>query len=315
MNKTILRIDASALKESACARRFYWNVVSGWRTAVNTNDIEFGSAVHEFIKVMRLNPGRYDMAIQAAQKRFSVPMTVKDTKKYLTPTYLTTTCLNFWQDWIEKDQFETCKAEDGTPLVELKFSYPYYADDQVEVLLCGTIDDICKHKHGTYALRDYKTTSVYRADDYLAGYNLSPQLLFYKMIVDFYGRTYPDSLFGEYSKRNIACMIDALFLKGASKPAEFKRSEVFVFEPTQVAEFERLVRQRIMNLVDYVKREVLPEREGMVNGACQTVYGPCKYFGACIQRDAVGTELMLKRHYVQVEYNPLAFDKQNEITK
>lgn len=309
--KLILRVDASALKESSCARRFYWNVVSGYRTRLNSNDIEFGSAFHEFVKTMRENPGNYAMAIKAAQERYAVPMEFKEKKQYMNATYLTRVCMDFWQNWVEQDMFETV-VKDGKPLVELKFSYPYYADDDVEVLLCGTIDDICKHRHGTYALRDYKTTSVYDKAAYLSAYMLSPQLMFYKMIVDYYGRTYPESIFGELSQKNIACMIDGIFLAGAAKPPAFERSEVFVFHRAQMEEFEQLVKQRVLALVAHVKANVLPMREGMINGACQTVYGKCKYFNACIQNDDIARTHILNRHFIQQEYNPLKFGAEHE---
>ncbi len=308
-SKVILRVDASALKESACTRRFYWNCVAGYRARLNTNDIEFGSAVHEFIRVMKCNPGRYDLAVKAAQDRYKVPMEQKPDKVYMTAEYLTKTCMNFWQQWVEKDDYQTLVVN-GQPLVEQKFSYPYYVDDVVEVLLCGTIDDLCQHKStNAYGIRDYKTTSVYKKDQYLAGYMLSPQLMFYRLIATYYGRTYPESVLGQLATKGAACFIDGIFLQGASKPAEFKRSEIFQFNERQMLEFEKLVAERIQNLVKYVKADILPAREGMINGACQTVYGQCKYFGPCTQSDEVGEYHMLNRYFIQQEYNPLQFDQ------
>ena len=152
MSKILLRVDASAVKESSCSRRFFWNVVSGYREKLNTNDVEFGSAFHEFIKVMKLNGGNYAEAIMAAVERFNVPMEIKKDKQYLTAQYLQRLCIRYWDEYVKQDSFETLTGSDGKALVEEKFSFPYYADDQVEVALCGTIDDLCKHKHGTVAL-------------------------------------------------------------------------------------------------------------------------------------------------------------------
>lgn len=305
-----LRIDASALKESACTRRFYWIVVDGYRKSINTNDVEFGSAVHEFIKVMRCNPNNYALAIKAAQDRYKVPMEQKPEKAYMTPDYLSKTCISFWQQWIEKDSYKTVVV-DNEPLVEQKFSYPYYADDKVQVLLCGTIDDICVNEHGHYGIRDYKTTSVYKKADYMRSYTLSPQLMFYRLVLSYYASTYPESILGKISNQGVKCFIDALFLQGTTKPAEFKRSEIFNFNARQMTEFEALLRARIMNLVDYVKADILPLREGMSNGACQTVYGSCKFFEPCIQSDDVGQHHMLKRFFIQQTYNPLAFGEEH----
>ena len=312
----IVKVDASALKESSCMRRFYWNVYSGYTSKLQTNDVEFGSSFHEFVKVMRHNPGRFDLATQAALKRFSVPMEVKPEKSYLTPEYLLRVCLDFWQNYIEKDQFETV-VDNGTPLVELGFCYPYYTSDDIEVQLCGTIDDICKHKHGTYALRDYKTTSVYKADAYLDGYRLSPQLMFYRMVLGYYAKTYPESIFAKIAKLDVACFIDAVFLKGKTQPAEFKRSEVFMFSADQMGEFELLVNKKVLALVDALRASIasgeIPIREGMINGACQTVYGHCKYFNVCKQLNMIHGQHMLNRYFIQRTYNPLAFGKEHEI--
>lgn len=312
MSKILLRVDASAIKESSCSRRFFWNVVSGYREKLNTNDVEFGSAFHEFIKVMKLNGGNYAEAIMAAVERFNVPMEIKKDKQYLTAQYLQRLCIRYWDEYVKQDSFETLTGSDGKALVEEKFSFPYYADDQVEVALCGTIDDLCKHKHGTVALRDYKTTSVYKADQYLNGYLLSPQLLFYRLVVRLYARTYPTSLLGDLEKRNIACFIEGVFLRGATQPAEFKRSEVFFFPEQQIVEFEQLLQQRIIRLVEDVKKNIVPIREGMINGACQTVYGHCKFFGACKQPDDIATNHMLSRYFIQRPYNPLTFGDEHK---
>ena len=287
-------------------RRFFWTVVSGYTSAVNSSDIEYGSAVHEFIKSMRYFPERYDLATAAALKRFDVPMTVKPQKRYMDKNHLLKTCLNYWQQYLSKDQYQTLVVN-GSPLSEVKFSYPYYSDNELEVALCGTLDDISKHTHGNYALRDYKTTSVGKVDDYLSAYELSPQLLFYRMLVRYYARSYPDSIFAELEAKNLAACIEGIFLRGADKPVEYKRSEVFVFKSEQIDEFEKLVYAKIMQLVEYVKQEVLPHREGMLNGNCSTVYGSCKFFAVCKQNDEIARQGMLDRYFTKREYNPLKF--------
>lgn len=310
--KTHIRLDASALKESSCSRRLVWTTVDGYREEKNSNDIEFGSAFHEFIKVMKETNGNYAEATMAAVNRYNVPMYIKDRRKdYMTAQYLQVLCFKYWEQYVAKDQFETVVI-DGKPLVELKFSYPYYVDDEVEVSLCGTIDDVCKHRHGTYAIRDYKTTSVYKKDEYLSGYALSPQLMFYRMVVSLYAKTYPDSIFAQINKHGFSCFIEGVFLQGATKEPEFKRSELFIYTPEQMNEFQKLVDRKVRQLVELVKAGVVPDREGMINGACQTVYGPCKFAIACKQQTSVGVGHMLNRFFIKREYNPLAFGKEHE---
>jgi hypothetical protein len=132
------------------------------------------------------------------------------------------------------------------------------------------------------------------------------------MVLDYYSRSYPTSLFAEINKKDVACMIDAVFLRGKTQPVEFKRSDVFIFNKTQMDEFEHLVYKKIMELVAIVKQEKLPVRDGMLNGACQTVYGHCKFFGACKQSDDVSAQHMLNRYFIQRKYDPLTFGAEHE---
>lgn len=304
--KRIIKLDASALKESSCMRRLYWNVVEGWREATPNNDTEFGSAVHEYIKVMRLNPGRFDLATQAANERYSVPMRIKAKKQYMTKEYLILVCQSLWLTYLSNDLFETVIV-DGKPLVELKFSWPFYSDDDLEIILCGTIDDVCKHKYGTYAIRDYKTTSVGESDTYLHGYYLSAQLLFYRLIIRYHALRYPDSIWGTLERQNTHCFIDGIFLRGASKPAEFIRSDIFSFDQAQLDEFEKLVKLATTELVYYLKQGTVPDRQGMLNDSCTTKFGPCKYFNACKQPSLNAAQRILANTYIQKPYDPLNF--------
>lgn len=310
--KKHIRLDASALKESACGRKLYWTTVDGYREEKNTNDVEFGSAFHEFIKVMK-ETGDIVLAYDAARKRYDVPMVIKDRKDYMTVEYLLALCGKYWSQYVAKDQFETL-IHNGKPLVELKFSYPYYVDDEIELSLCGTIDDVCKHRHGTYAIRDYKTTSVYKKDEYLSGYALSPQLMFYRLVVSLYAQAYPDSIFAGIDKHGFSCFIEGVFLQGATKEPEFKRSEMFIFPNEQMAEFRRRLDFSIQRIIADVKAGKVPEREGMINGACTTVYGPCKFAVACKQQTERGQQQMLDRFFIKREYNPLTFGKEHEQT-
>jgi len=298
-------------------RRLFWNVVGGYRSKLQTNDVEFGSAFHEFVKIMK-QTGDSVRAYDAAQKRFDVPMEVKPEKKYLTTNYLLQTCALFWQHVVSKDQFATViHPVTKAPMVERKFSVPYFANDRVEILLTGTMDDICKHKHGTYAIRDYKTTSVYKTDLYLSGYRLNPQLLFYHMVIGHYANLYPASIFADITARGFSCFIEGIFLRGATQPVEFKRSELFQFDKGQLDEFKKLVDKKVQELVTIAENwldnpAAIPPRDGMINGACQTVYGHCKYFLPCSQPDDISCGHMLNRFFIQQEYNPLKFGHEHK---
>lgn len=304
--KQIIRVDASALRESACMLRFYRTVVQGYRVPINSNDMEFGSAFHVFVAEMKRTKGNIGLAIQATQKRWRVPMEVKYKKKYMDETFLLTTCMNFWEQFGSKDEFVTLE-HDGKPMVEVKFSWPYYVDDTLEILICGTADDICKHKRGTYAIRDYKTTSSWDQQEYLYGYKLSPQLLTYRLILRYYAKRYPDSIWNVIERSGCCVFIDGIFINGKDKPVEFIRSEVEAIAEDKLAEYEKLLARKVAELVDVVKSNVIPVREGLLNGACHTVYGHCKFFDACAAPDNIAAEHVLRRNFIQKTYDPLTF--------
>ena len=315
-DKLTIRFNASAAKESACLLRTWRTVIEGYAESAPTNDVVFGSAVHEYIKHMRLTGGNCGVAMQKALAVFNKPKRTKEKKAYLNnSSYLMLCCQNLWEDYLQQDDFETLVSADGVPLVELKFSIPYYADDTVEVYLEGTIDDLCKHRAGCYAVRDYKTTSVWDKTGYLAGYALSPQLMFYRMAIEWYAKEYPGSIYEKFMSKGIpGAFVDGIFLAGADKPVTFARSEIFQFSEDKMAEFRNLLDKKIHDLLKCVNNKYKSSdafsvpREGMLNGACQTVYGACKFFNVCNALDDIHAEHLLRNNFVQKPYNPLDYD-------
>jgi len=311
MNKLTIRFNASAAKESACLRRTWLTVIDGYAELVPNNDVVFGSALHEYVSQMRTTGGNYGIATQKALLVFNKPKKTKPKKDYLNDSkYFMLTCQSFWDDYLAQDDFVTLvNPADGKPLVELKFSIPYYADSDCEVYLEGTVDDLCKHTHGCYAVRDYKTTSVWDSKAYLESYALSPQLMFYRMAVEWYAQMYPQSIFSDMMKKGIiGSFIDGVFLLGKDKEPEFKRSEIFQFSDDKMQEFRTMLREQVMRLVNFAKLNTRPAREGMLNGACQTVYGACKFFHACNALDEVHAGHILNNNFIKKPYDPLNHD-------
>lgn len=312
MSKLTIHVDASALKESSCMLRFYRTVVEGWREPLQNNDVEFGSALHLFVATMKRTGGNYAAAVKAAQERYRVPMNMKPRKAYMTEQFLIKTCLDFWQRWIDKDQFETIKADNGEPLVELKFSWPYYEDDNLAIMIAGTIDDVSKHKQGIHALRDYKTTSMYDSTEYLSAYKLNPQLMLYTWICRQYAKKYPDSMFAKIAHLGFGCFIDGIFLRGKDKEPEFVRSEIFQFKDWEMDEFESELANKVANLRNMIMLGRLnPQykfpRDGILTNSCSTNYGPCKFAKVCSMPDNEAAQIILERDYIKKPYDPATF--------
>lgn len=301
-----IKFNASAAKESSCLRRTWYTVIEGYTNPVPSNDIVFGSAVHEYIKHMELSKGDYSIATAAALKVFNGPKKTKSKKEYLdSPVYLLKLCQDYWDTYLVSGEWKTLQDKDGVPLVELKFEIPYLVTEGVEVSLCGTIDKMAKMHNGCYAIPDYKTTSVYDHKAYLESYRLSPQLFFYKMAVEHYAELYPDSIFATMCKTKLGCFIEGIFLGGKDKEPVFKRSDVMFFDEFKMAEFKMLLDEKIKKLVSYAEHNALPLREGMLNGSCNTIYGQCKFFNVCSAFDEITAGHVLRNNFVKQPYDPL----------
>lgn len=312
--KRILNLDASALSKGSCLCRLHL-ILAGYRTKRTGNNIEYGSAVHVFKENYKSNKDNLGHALGAAYKYFrEADFEIERGKEYLDITHLGATCMHYAEELetnVELKLFHTL-SQAGKPLLENTFSFPYLETPEVLVNLQGTIDDIGRMGDtGCYVIDDLKTTTFWNAQTYFRQYLLSPQLMFYKFVVGLYGERDPDSIFGEIARAgDLRCSITAAFLS-KDKPVSFKR-KLFTYSKEQMLEFRIALDELITRLIKSSER---PVREGMLNGSCKGTYGEgdeCKYFPACSAPGEGAMELMLKSHYKQVEYTPLAFRKQKK---
>ena len=305
--KTLIKFNASAAKESSCLLRTWYTVIEGYTSKQTSNDVIYGSAYHKFEEILERTGDEKKSILAAQDFMIGKDYHTKPKKDHLNIGHLTLSC----RDKIDynksnQDSFEILKDTNGEPLVELKFAIPYYVDDFYEVLLCGTIDKIGKFKNGCYALGDIKTTSTWSTKSYFDSYKLSPQLLFYLYAIHWYADNFPDSIFGEIRSNNIGVFIDGVFLKASGKTS-FERSSVIYYKQEDLDEFKLLLQLTIERLLIAHKLGVPPNREGMLNGACNTLYGTCKFFDVCSAPDKIAREYILKNNFNKKEYDPLTF--------
>lgn len=318
MSKHTYIIDASAIKESSCQYRLFNKIVIGYRGKRNNNDIEWGQAFHKFRSHLRTHGKEsFGEAMMIATQYYeNTPMLIKPNKKYLTSTYLQRACLEYFTKY-QNDLFEVVRterdAEDipaGTPLVEpiTRFIFPYYVDDLMEVLMAGTMDEVGKFRNGVYSICDLKTTSVRDVESYFKSYDLSPQMLFYRWAVKQYAKSHPDSIIAKIESEDVYCFIDGVFTFGADK-IELHRSNIMPFPDAKLLEFELLLEETMSKFIEltrcYLMTGQLPPRYGMVNGACQTIYGPCMFFNGCSAPDLESREAIFDSSFKREFYNPL----------
>ena len=303
MTKKIIHLNASSLKsDSACWRRWWLTVIEGYRKDGVNNDTEFGTSFHKYRSTLALTGDPLQAHAAAKQSWLRANPTIKRDKQYITLPYMLKACLQYDARYA-RDEFVTLD-HNGKKLVELKFCIPYYVDDHVEILLEGTIDDLCKNRRGCYAIRDYKCTASGDPDEFMRSYELSTQLMFYYHAVKWYAKTYPNSIFAEFGSTNFACFIDGVFMRGKDKPVEFERSDMIFFKPERIAEFERLLQETCKRISQLVQCGTRPDRYGIINGYCFGHF-KCPFFNVCAAPDERVEQFLLDRDYVQKPYEPL----------
>ena len=308
MNKQTINIDASSLSQSSCLLSWYRTVYLGYREPATSSAIVYGQAVHKYIDSMFKYRGDLKKSREEMQKVFNRPKHSSSKKAHLDSfDHCYIVAYNLWEDFVSKDtSMDVLLLPHGEPATECTFSFPFIETDKYVVNLCGTMDTIGKIKDGVYVIRDFKTTSLWDVKGYLESYAMSAQLRFYALALRLMSEHYPDSMLGQVGKGPIGARIDAIFLKPAASDVKVVSSSVFIFRDQQIEEFRAMLVKQINRLLVHLDEETLPDREGIINGTCQKVYGPCKYINVC-SAPAEVREVMLDRDFIKKPYNPLTF--------
>lgn len=307
----------------------------------------YGVAVHKFTDVMFKTNGHYPTARLESEKSFNVPKILSNDKlPWLNDTkHLIATNYGLWTDYIEPessyevlmisqecwwcegagvkgnpneligdgpDVFD-CPKCNGTgefkgPATELTFKILFYEDEFIRVNLCGTIDSVGKFKNGCYAIRDWKTTSSWGKESYLESYELSRQLRIYTLACKLMARTNPDSVLGRVGSTKMGAFIDGIFLKPKANDNEYMRSQVFQYSDKEMGEFEQQLLKFCSRFSRNVALNYFP-KEGILNGTCEGKYGKCRFWSCCKSNDSV-SQLLLKRDFKRVVYDPLHFNEE-----
>lgn len=313
MNKKILLFNASGLKEMVCPERAKKTILEGYKEKVEYNDTFYGTCFHKYASTLTESSGNLAVSLKAAEQLWKSKkdtLTIrgngKAAKNHLDLLHLQKTCIEHQEKIYPTDDFVISKGKDATThLVEIKFHVPFYSDDEIDVVLVGTLDKIGKFKNGAWSIGDYKTTSTWDKEDYLAKFKMSAQLKFYLLMLKKYAVMYPDSIFAEIvnsSNGQIGCFIDGVFLS-STKPTEFKRSEVWFFKDEEMEEFEEMLMNCVSEIVEIYKGTYKAYRYGIITGVCTSIYGKrCPYYDACAAPNEAIAGHVLKNNFIQSEY-------------
>jgi len=304
MNKRILRVDASSLKLLGCPQRFNLAIVRGLRKSLLDSRMEFGSAVHVFLKYKYDDAGdgfALEKALEYWDTRVSQGMVVNECD-FRDRGHLYLTCVQYSLAYV-KDKFKIAKI-DGKAATEMSFAIPVAADDQTEIILCGTIDAIGT-LYGQRVFMDHKSTSTRGTyiPTFFRSYELNTQMLTYNYALSRVSEMYPDTF--DWAS-NLPCIINGIFLaKGNNK---YERSGIIEFSSTVREAFERQLENTFKELLDSVRDNSWPLK-GLVNDGCQSKFGMCEFSDICGRPEGVLEEDVVSLHYKTVPYDPMKHGK------
>ena len=296
--RIVVRIDASLHKDSDCLRYVFFKLVQGYTPASQVTGevqetknpaMEYGTAFHKGLQA-RAQGKSFDEQLRAVTDHFTQPSIVVPENEWRNIGHLVATYV----------AYDTYYKSSGDLLIpkhaELRFAYPFYKTEKTEIVLCGTIDLVAEYC-GRLVISDTKTTSAWNSDQYLAEYDLSPQLMIYKWVYD------------KLNGTDVGCMINGIFLS-KTKSATFKRSEVISFSQEQIGNMIGRLDCFAQKLVERIE-DSRPESFEPNYNCCIKRYGEkaivCPYAILCKQptlADGVGLAEAL---FSKKVYNPMLF--------
>lgn len=295
--KYILYFDASLYKSSACLRRVYYTLFRGLRREGKDFKMEFGTATHRFLQAWYGGRPVEDCLKLATDYYAPIPVPDSDFRHI---GQLVNVCMGYHKQYGGgADMLKPVSPE----ALECKFAYPLYFTPRVEVLLCGTIDMIGV-LNGRKVIVDHKTTSIMGTESYLNSYQLSPQLMVYKLIYQ--------KLFGQTD--DIGCLINGIFISKSGK-TKFERSMIFEYTSKQIHNLEFHVMETVKNIVKGF--ELLLDNPDMKDvgdvafpnayTCCTEQWGMCQFNHICLMDSDDDKESIISNEFVSRTYEPLNF--------
>lgn len=305
MKHTFL-IDASLFKDASnCMRKTRNILVLHKQDKQKHFKMEYGTAGHKFLAAWQGQELEMNEAIGLAIAHYSnkdIQRTIPE-KDFRTATHLFNTCLEYTLKYpLGQDKFTLLTDKQGKALTEVRFAIPYRIDTETdsEFILTGTIDALGTME-SELCFADRKFTASWNYKEYLDNYVLSPQLKFYRMILDKVSRIYPET-FGQFS--NLPCFIDGIFISKEGRT--FERSpELIRFSQAELYELECQINDYIDSIIENLKSNIWPRNTTQCEAS---IFGACKFINACKKGALYGKETeeeVLEADFEKREYNPM----------
>jgi len=292
-DRYILRIDASAYKESACDLKFYYTTVRGLRSSYMNHKMEYGTAYHKALETFYETGDRAE-AMNEGLTHYSNPEIIIPDSDWRTAGHLANCLTQYFDTYQDVDGLKVEKHE-GKALLEMKFGFPFYTNGFIDVIICGTIDFIGTY-FGQNVICDHKSTAITGVDRYLDTYRMSTQIMLYTLVMR---KLFPD--------RNYQAVINGIFLSRTGKN-KFQRSAILDYSAEKLAYFEQHLTQTIVKFVELLTKNIKEDKNYFLPNfnCCETKFGMCKFVKICNAGDF--GEAVIENDFYTKLYNPLNFN-------
>ncbi len=291
-SKRLFRIDASLLKESDCEYKSHLIHTEGLVSTAESFKQQYGTAGHKALAKFYRKES-IEECLKIALNHYLQYCHQAPEGDFRTIEHLAETLKGYFKQY-SADPFKPLVSpiDNLTPLIEIPFAYPFYKDNNTEVLIEGTIDAI-GILYGQKCIMDHKFTSVRAKDSYLQGYELDTQVCFYIWALKKMNLT----------DTYLPFVINAVFLLGPTKkePASaiYQRSNFIYYTEEQLIQFDKWVSKKVA--------EIIKECEKLPNyNRCITKYGKCQFFNLCRLKEEHRNDYK-SLHFSTRIYDPLTF--------
>lgn len=285
-NIPILYLNASSLKVTAC-KRHYAMMVNGYKGEEgDTEQRDIGSAMHKFAEEFT-KTGDHAASVLAAIKAW--------------PNVARTTIIAAAarrQDIVVPPPIRL----EGEPLVEIKFSVPWFLVSRdgkpvCQIILCGTMDHL--GYDNAVRLIDYKSTAYAVVKYALDKYKHETQFMFYMWVLRKFGhRLLPLHLHNDIVEGRFTSQV--CIIQTSAKEPRWSLGPKMTMTQHQYDVYENALKELLEDLVQAFLGTFLAEPDGMLRNACQY----CGYKAYCHAKESIEASRALASYPVE-PYNPL----------
>jgi hypothetical protein len=285
-NVPILYLNASSLKVTAC-RRHYGMMVNGYQGVDgDTTQRDIGSAMHKFAELFTRTGDHAESVLLASQawpqvSRQVIIAAAARRQDVVLPAPI---------------------ILEGEPLVEIKFSIPWFLVTEAgqpvcQIILCGTMDHL--GYDGAVRLIDYKSTAYAVVKYALDKYKHETQFMFYMAVLRKFGHRMLPLHFhnlivdGKFSSQVCIIQTSAKEPRWSLGPKSYMTEEQYNL-------YFKMLEDLLPMLVHSFIMAGASQPDGMLRNACQY----CGYKSYCYAKDSHEAGLALASFKIE-PFNPI----------